>query len=78
MGYSTGFEAREQAAVELQVSCEPLLSVCCAERAAAGAPIIRPAELRVLAAVDRVGGFNGDEKLTSQFDVKSNEMKFYN
>ena len=49
-----------------------------AERAAAGAPIIRTAEMLVSALVDRVGGFNGDEKLTSQFDVKSNEMKFYN
>ena len=69
MGCFAGVEARDQAAIELQVSFVLLLRVCSAQRCTAGSFLVRTAESIVSALVDRVGSNDGDAKLTSRFST---------
>ena len=66
MGCLVGVEARDQAAVELQVSFV-LLRLYGAHRCAAGPHVAAISEQCVRECVDRVRSINGDEKLTSRF-----------
>ena len=79
MGCLAGVEASDQAAVELQVSFAPLLSLRYADGGAAGPYLVRTYELLGSALVDRVRLNDGDTKLTSrlwtqEFDIKSNQI----
>ena len=69
MGCLVGVEARDQAAVELQVSFVLLLRLYGAHRCAARSCLVRTAESIVSALVDRIGPNDGDAKLTSRFST---------
>ena len=69
MGCLAAVEARDQAAVELQVSFVLLLRLGSAHRCAAGTYPIRKAETVDSALVDRIGPNGGDAKLTSRFST---------
>ena len=69
VGCFAGVEARDQAAIELQVSFVLLLRLCSAHRCAAGTYPIRKAETIDSALVDRIGSNDGDAKLKSRFST---------
>ena len=69
MGCLAGVEARDQVAIELQVSFVMLLRLYSAHRCAAGTYPIRKAETVDSALVDRIGPNDGDAKLTSRFST---------
>ena len=79
VGCLAGVEARDQAAIELQVSFELLLRLHSAHRCAAGTYPIRKAETIDSALVDRSGSNGGDAKLTSRSSTPnslSNQINF--
>ena len=67
MGCLVGVEARDQAAVELQVSFVLLLRVCCVDCTCVGPRVAAIKEQCERVCVAAFRSINGDAKLTSQF-----------
>ena len=70
-GVLAAVEARDQAAVKLQVSFVLLLQLYRAHQCVAGTYLIKKAETVDSALVDKIGPNDGDAKLTSQFHIQT-------